>query len=112
MTATMGMLKRMGLTCETRAAVLTTPLEFEQLFPGTGGALYGPRAAGPLSALSRQGAETKVRGLYLAGGSVHPGPGVPMAVLSGRLAAAKILTDFGLTVKSSLAATNGTTSMA
>jgi 1-hydroxycarotenoid 3,4-desaturase len=110
--ATMDMLTRMGLTCEPRATVLTTPLEFERLFPGTGGALYGPRSVGQLSALSRQGAATTIPGLYVAGGSVHPGAGVPMAALSGRLAAAKILVDSGLTAKSSLAATSGTTSMA
>jgi phytoene dehydrogenase-like protein len=28
-----------------------------------------------------------VRGLYLAGGSAHPGPGMPMALMSGWIAA-------------------------
>ncbi len=32
-------------------------------------------------------------GLYLAGGSVHPGPGVPMAAISGWLAAATLTED-------------------
>jgi len=36
---------------------------------------------------------TKLPGLYLAGGGAHPGPGVAMACLSGRLAAAAIMTD-------------------
>jgi 1-hydroxycarotenoid 3,4-desaturase len=39
------------------------------------------------------GAKTRIPGLYLAGGSVHPGAGMPMAVLSGRLAAARALDD-------------------
>ncbi len=111
-TATMSILKRLGLTCEARATVQTTPLDFEHLFPGTGGALYGPRSTGPLSTLSRHGSATKIQGLYLAGGSVHPGAGVPMAALSGRLAAARILTDFGLTTRSNLVGTSGTTLMA
>lgn len=32
----------------------------------------------------------------LAGGSVHPAPGVAMAALSGRLAAASVRADLGL----------------
>ena len=82
-----------GVSLAPEAETITTPREFERLFPGTGGALYGPRSRGSLSILSRVGAKTRVPGLYLAGGSVHPGAGMPMAALSGRLAAAQILED-------------------
>jgi 1-hydroxycarotenoid 3,4-desaturase len=69
----------------------TTPRDFERLFPATGGALYGQASHGWAASFSRPGALSKVPGLHLAGGSVHPGPGVPMAALSGRLAAASVL---------------------
>lgn len=65
----------------------TTPAGFHRLFPGTGGALYGPASHGWGASFSRPGATTRIPGLFLAGGSVHPGPGVPMAALSGMLAA-------------------------
>jgi 1-hydroxycarotenoid 3,4-desaturase len=81
------------VTLHPEAEQITTPREFEALFPGTGGALYGPRSRGSLSILGRVGAKTRIPGLYLAGGSVHPGAGMPMAVLSGRLAAARALDD-------------------
>jgi 1-hydroxycarotenoid 3,4-desaturase len=96
-TATMETLARAGLELEPTASIQTTPAEFHRMFPGTGGALYGPRSRGALSVLSRPGAASKVPRLYLAGGSVHPGPGVPMAALSGRLAAARIREDLGST---------------
>lgn len=73
--------------------VTTTPADFHALFPGTGGALYGRASHGATGTFARPGAVTKVRGLYLAGGSVHPGPGIPMAAMSGRLAAARLLED-------------------
>jgi len=69
------------------------PGEFNTLFPGSGGSLYGRASHGVLSSFTRPATRTKRPGLYLAGGSVHPGPGVPMATLSGRLAAHAALED-------------------
>jgi 1-hydroxycarotenoid 3,4-desaturase len=93
--ATFGLLRRCGLTVRRRAeaSVLTTPERFERLFPATGGALYGRATHGWAASFSRPGARTTLPGLYLSGGSVHPGAGVPMAAMSGRLAAASLLAD-------------------
>jgi diapolycopene oxygenase len=35
-----------------------------------------------------------VRGLYLAGGAAHPGPGMPMVLMSGWIAADSLDQDF------------------
>ncbi|MFX5964745.1 hypothetical protein ABTE57_19480, partial [Acinetobacter baumannii] len=86
---------RCGLTLETvpELTQVTTPADFHRLFPGTGGALYGRSSHGWMASFQRPGARTKLPGLDLAGGSVHPGPGVPMAALSGRMAAASLIED-------------------
>ena len=70
---------------------VTSPTDFAGLFPGSGGSLYGRAAHGMMASFARPGAVSAVPGLYLAGGSVHPGPGVPMSALSGRLAAEAIV---------------------
>lgn len=87
----------LDLNYEAGDCTVTAPDGFNSLFPATGGALYGRASHGPMATFQRAGATTKVRGLYLAGGSVHPGAGVPMAAMSGRLAAAKVCEDFGRT---------------
>jgi 1-hydroxycarotenoid 3,4-desaturase len=89
------LLNRCGLhlTATPGNCLLTSPRDFEQRFPGTGGALYGRATHGAMATFQRPGARTRIPGLYLAGGSVHPGPGVPMAALSGRLAAQTLLED-------------------
>jgi 1-hydroxycarotenoid 3,4-desaturase len=70
---------------------ITDPLSFGALFPATGGALYGRASHGWTASFQRPGARTAIPGLYLAGGSAHPGPGVPMAALSGLLAAESLM---------------------
>ncbi len=91
----MAHLNHCGLHVDTNAAasVMTGPAQFDRLFPATGGALYGQAVHGPMATFHRPGSRTKLPGLYLAGGSTHPGAGVPMAALSGRLAAASLIAD-------------------
>jgi 1-hydroxycarotenoid 3,4-desaturase len=71
--------------------ITTDPQGFSALFPATGGALYGRASHGWMASFQRSAARTAIPGLYLAGGSVHPGPGVPMAALSGLLAAESLM---------------------
>lgn len=92
------LLRRCGLevTVQNPQQVLRrTPADFARLFPGSGGALYGPATHGWTALFQRQSATTALPGLYLAGGSIHPGPGVPMAAMSGRLAAATLMAHLG-----------------
>lgn len=76
---------------------LTSPKTFDALFPGSAGALYGQTPEGIASSLKRPRARTTIRGLYLAGGGVHPGAGVPTAALSGQHAAEVIEKDLAST---------------
>jgi len=109
---TFSLLARCGLDLrsEPEAIAVSTPAHFEKRFPGTGGAIYGAASHGWRASFNRPGSRTKIPGLYLAGGSVHPGPGVPMVAMSGRMAANCILADSGSTAKSRRGATPGGTS--
>lgn len=102
-------LARSGLTLDRNPErrTLTTPAEFERLFPATGGALYGQATHGWAAAFQRPGARTAIPGLYLAGGATHPGAGVPMAALSGCRAGESVLADCTSTQPSRRAATAG-----
>ncbi len=102
-------LKRCGLRVESSAECreVTTPNDFEQMFPGTGGAIYGRASHGWLASFQRQGARSRIKGLYLTGGSTHPGAGVPMAALSGRIAAATLIADSASIGLSRRAVTSG-----
>ena len=88
-------LEQCGLRIErpTSAPTITTPTDFAHRFPATGGALYGRATHGWAASFERPSSKSRIAGLYLAGGSVHPGPGLPMAALSGRLAAEALTKD-------------------
>jgi 1-hydroxycarotenoid 3,4-desaturase len=96
---TLALLARCGLTVDLQphATVLTTPSGFEKLFPATGGALFGRVTHGAFGAFSRPAAATRLPGLFVAGGSAHPGAGVPMAAMSGLLAADAVMAGLGPT---------------
>jgi len=112
-TAAFSLLDRAGLVFSpfTAPPVVTTPSDFDRMFPSTGGALYGPASHGWRSPFARASSRTKIPGLYLAGGAAHPGAGVPMAALSGRLAARAATEDLASTSPSRKMATRGGISM-
>ncbi|WP_090203392.1 1-hydroxycarotenoid 3,4-desaturase CrtD [Ectothiorhodospira magna] len=93
--STFRLLARCGLHLDPTQSPhhITTPTDFEHLFPATGGALYGQATHGWRASFDRPGSHSRIPGLYLAGGSVHPGAGIPMATLSGRLAAQAVIQD-------------------
>lgn len=90
----------------------TTPQDFNQRFPGSGGALYGMAPHGWMSSFRRPASTSAIPGLFLAGGSAHPGAGVPMATLSGRLAAATLMAHLDSTRRSGRVHISGGMSMA
>ena len=83
----------LNLSFRDSDCVSTTPNDWHGRFPGSGGSLYGGASHGIWSSFTRPGARSRLKGLYLSGGSFHPGPGVPMATLSGRLAASAAIRD-------------------
>ena len=107
-----GLLEKFGLTIHRRssATLATSPSDFNRLFPATGGSLYGPASHGWKASFKRTGSRSTLPGLYLAGGGTHPGPGLPMAATSGRLAAACIIADHASIARCRTVAMRGGTS--
>ena len=103
-------LRASGLELAPTSWTRTTPADFETAFPGSGGALYGRAIHGFMASFQRPGGRTRLPGLYLAGGGVHPGAGVPMVATSGRLAASAAVTDLSSTSRFRTAVTTGGTS--
>ncbi|MCA3014544.1 MAG: phytoene desaturase [Myxococcaceae bacterium] len=92
---TLVLLRDCGLEVDqtSLSATATGPAGFEQRFPATGGALYGRANHGFMGTFERPPSVSSTPGLYFVGGSVHPGAGVPMALMSGRLCAARVVED-------------------
>lgn len=68
-----------------------TPSDFALRDGSRDGSLYGPASNSRLHAFWRQpNRSRRVPGLFFAGGGAHPGGGMPLVTLSGRIAADEI----------------------
>ena len=62
------------------------PLSIEAKTASFGGALYGTSSNALMSAFMRHpNFSSEIKGLYFVGGSVHPGGGIPLALLSAKI---------------------------
>lgn len=77
-----------------RSEKILTPVDFQQMSGAWRGTLYGPSANKKLTAFLRPHNRDKhIRGLYFTGGTTHPGGGVPMVMLSGKVASEMLIED-------------------
>jgi diapolycopene oxygenase len=65
-----------------------TPQDIHERYRVLNGAIYGLASHGRLLGAFKPGNRSRhLDGLYLAGGAAHPGPGMPMVMMSGWIAA-------------------------
>ena len=65
-----------------------TPADIHTRYHVLNGAIYGLASHGRfMGAFKPANRVSELKGLYLAGGSAHPGPGMPMVMMSGWIAA-------------------------
>jgi len=69
-----------------------TPADFEQKYTANRGSIYGVSSNGIFSAFLRPPNKAKdIENLYFVGGATHPGGGIPLVLLSGKMASEMIL---------------------
>jgi phytoene desaturase len=88
----LALLASRGLDVRDRIVVrkVRTPADLERETATPGGAIYGSSGNGARAAFLRPSNRSPVPGLFLAGGSAHPGGGLPLVALSGRAVASLI----------------------
>ena len=72
-----------------------TPQDIHERYRVLNGAIYGLASHGKVNGAFKPGNRSRdLPGLYLAGGAAHPGPGMPMVLMSGWIAADSLCQDF------------------
>ncbi|MFN2454785.1 MAG: phytoene desaturase family protein [Pyrinomonadaceae bacterium] len=92
---TIGKLEACGLK-DLRASIdyekIITPEDFEQTYRANRGLIYGVSSNKLTSAFLRPPNKARdIAGLYFAGGATHPGGGIPLVLLSGKMAAELVM---------------------
>ncbi len=85
-------LKRVGGMSDLEDRIVVehtlTPRDIHERYNVLNGAIYGLASHGRFFGAFKPGNRSReVKGLYLAGGAAHPGPGMPMVMMSGWIAA-------------------------
>ena len=71
-----------------------TPADIHERYRVLNGAIYGLASHGKFFGAFKPGNRSRdLGGLYLAGGAAHPGPGMPMVLMSGWIAADSLDAD-------------------
>ena len=70
-----------------------TPADLARHTRAPGGAIYGSSSNGPRAAFLRPSNRTPIRGLYLVGGSAHPGGGLPLVGMSAQIVSELVVSD-------------------
>lgn len=82
---------REHIVCEA----ILTPEDFKQKYGSNAGSIYGLSSNARMAPFTRPGNRSKeIHGLYFVGGSTHPGGGVPLVMLSGKIVAEMVNEDF------------------
>ncbi|MDD2857881.1 MAG: phytoene desaturase family protein [Candidatus Nanopelagicales bacterium] len=66
---------------------VATPADLERDIQAPGGAIYGAASHGSMSTFRRPRNQSPVEGLFLVGGSAHPGGGLPLVGMGAELVA-------------------------
>ena len=69
---------------------MLTPEDFRRLYGANAGSIYGLSSNARMAPFTRPGNRSRIRRLYFVGGSTHPGGGVPLVILSGKIVAAMV----------------------
>jgi phytoene dehydrogenase-like protein len=82
-----------GISVRGRLEVLEirTPLDLQNEVLAPGGSIYGTSSNGARSAFLRAKNRSPLKGLYLVGGSAHPGGGLPLVGLSAEIVSLAVL---------------------
>ncbi len=85
----MAVMARRGIDVADRVLwrVVRTPADLEDEAAAPGGAIYGTSSNGTRAAFLRPANQSPVKGLYLVGGSSHPGGGLPLVGMSAEIVA-------------------------
>ncbi|MDP9454061.1 MAG: phytoene desaturase family protein [Actinomycetota bacterium] len=81
------------LAARLRSVEMVTPLDIAHRYRSWQGAIYGTSSNGRQAAFLRPANRGPRRGLYLVGGSSHPGGGLPLVAMSGAIVAAMVEAD-------------------